>query len=345
MRILPKWIEKWPVFLAMTLAGVLTIAGCGGTTATSSNVTATPAFSPGGGTYNMSQAVTISDATTGAVLYCTIDGTTPTTSSPQCAQPMTVFKTEFLQAIAVAPGKTASAVASAGYTIDLNAAPVPNFSPAGGTYLSSQAPVSVTLSDAVAGANIYYTTDGTVPSVSTSTSSSTKLYTAPISVSATQTVNAIAVASNFDNSGMASATYTIAPVAAAPTFSVAGATYTTPQQVGLSDSISGATIYYTLDGSTPTTSSLVYKGVPLTVSSSITINAMAVANGYVNSAVASATYAINLAPAPSPTFSLTLATLSINDTGTGTTIYYTTDGSTPTTYIASLWRSYPGHRG
>ena len=58
---------------------------------------------------------------------------------------------------------------------------------------------------------------------------------------------------------------------------------------------------------------------------------MAVASGYVNSPVASATYAINLAAAPSPTFSLTLATLSINDTGTGTTIYYTTDGSTPTT--------------
>jgi hypothetical protein len=309
---------------------MLMMAGCGGTATTSSNVTATPTFSPGGGTYSTTQQVTISDTTSGAVLYCTTDGTTPTTSSRQCAQPVSVYNSEYLQAIAVAPGKTASAVASAGYTIDLNAAPIPNFSPAGGTYLSSQAPVTVTLSDAVAGANIYYTTDGTVPSVSTSTSSSTKLYTAPISVSATQTVNAIAVASNFDNSGMASATYTIAPVAPQPTFSIAGATYTTPQQVGLGDSISGATIYYTLDGTTPTTSSLVYKGVPLTVSNSVTINAMAVASGYVNSAVASATYAINLQPAPSPTFSLTLASLSIY-TVDGTTVYYTTDGSTPTT--------------
>ena len=114
MRILSKWVGKWPVALAMTLMCVLAMAGCGGTATTSSNVTATPTFSPGGGTYNTTQQVTISDATSGAVLYCTTDGTTPTASSRQCAQPVSVYNSEFLQVIAVAPGKTASAVASAG---------------------------------------------------------------------------------------------------------------------------------------------------------------------------------------------------------------------------------------
>ena len=325
MRILPKRVRKWPVVLAMTVTGVLTMVGCGGSSSTSSNVTATPTFSPGGGTYTITQSVNISDTTPDAVLYCTTDGTTPTASSPQCGLPTTVVKSEFLQAIAVAPGKAASQVASAGYTINLSAAPSPDFSPAGGTYLSQQ---SVTISDAIAGANLYYTLDGTMP-----TASST-LYTAPITIAATQTLKAIAVAANFDNSGVSSATYTIAPVATAPTFSIAGGTYTTPQQVGFSDTTSGATIYYTTDGTTPTTSSSVYSGAPIPVSKSVTINAIAVAKGYTNSAVSSATYVINLAPAPSPTFSLTLASLSINEAATGATIYYTTDGTTPITSSA-----------
>lgn len=315
-------VSSWSAVLFSGLVILLLATGCGGgSSSTASNVTATPTFSPGGGTYTATQKVTISDATSGAVLYCTTDGTTPTASSPQCSQPTSVLQSEFLQAIAVAPGKAASAVVSAGYTINLNSAPIPDFSPAGGAYLSTQ---TVTISDAVAGANIYYTVDGTVPTVSSS------LYTTPITVSATQTLKAIAVASNFGNSGVASATYTIGPVVAVPTFSIAGGTYTTPQQVGLGDSTSGATIYYTTDGSTPTTKSKIYT-TPIPVSSSITINALATASGYTSSAVASATYVINLAPAPAPTFSLTLASLSISDTAPGVTIYYTTNGSKPTT--------------
>jgi len=54
------------------------------------------------------------------------------------------------------------------------------------------------------GAAIYYTTDG----VTTPTTSS-ELYTGGISVSATETINAIAVASNYYSSAVASATYTI----------------------------------------------------------------------------------------------------------------------------------------
>jgi hypothetical protein len=314
---------------SLAMLGVLMVVGCGGTTTTSNNATATPTFSPGGGNYSTTQSVIISSPTPNSVFYCTTDGTTPTSSSPQCAQPTTVFQTEFLQAIAVAPGKTASTVGSAGYTISLNNAPPPSFSPAGGTYLSSQVPVTVTITDAVAGANIYYTLDGTAPALP-SASNTSKLYTAPIAVSATETVNAIATASNFGNSGVASATYTIGPVAASPTFSITGGTYSTPQQVGLSDATSGATIYYTTDGTTPTTSSDVYKGVPIAVSTSLTINAMAAASGYTNSEVASASYVISFAPAPTPTFSLTNTLLSI-DTVAGTTIYYTTDGKTTPT--------------
>ena len=90
---------------------------------------------------------------------------------------------------------------------------------------------------------------------------------------------------------MATAAYTISPVLPTPTFSVPAGTYTTAQSVTISDATSGATIYYTTNGTTPTTSSTKYSGA-ITVSSSETLEAIAVATGRQNSAVATATYTI-----------------------------------------------------
>src|SRR6267143_1693207 len=67
------------------------------------------------------------------------------------------------------------------------------------------------------------------------------------------------------------------------------------------DSTPGATIYYTTDGSTPTTSSATYSG-PLTVTTTQTLKAIAAASGYAPSAVASATYTIQV-PAATPVLS------------------------------------------
>jgi hypothetical protein len=61
--------------------------------------------------------VTISDATAGATIYYTTNGSTPTTSSTQYSAPIAVSSAETIEAIAVASGDTASAVASAAYTI------------------------------------------------------------------------------------------------------------------------------------------------------------------------------------------------------------------------------------
>jgi hypothetical protein len=87
---------------------------------------------------------------------------------------------------------------------------------------------------------------------------------------------------------------------AAPSISPSGGTYTSVQTVTLSDSTSNAVMYYTLDGSAPGTSSTQYTG-PITISSSTTLKAVAVASGYTMSAVSSATYTINLPP---PDFSV-----------------------------------------
>jgi hypothetical protein len=85
---------------------------------------------------------------------------------------------------------------------------------------------------------------------------------------------------------------------AAPTFSPSAGTYTSAQTVTLSDATSGATIYYTRNGAEPTTSSTRYTG-PITVSSTETLRAMAVAKGDTDSAVASADYTMD-SPNPEP---------------------------------------------
>jgi hypothetical protein len=87
---------------------------------------------------------------------------------------------------------------------------------------------------------------------------------------------------------------------ASPTFSPAAGTYTSVQTVTLSDSTPAATIYFTTNNTMPTTSSTKYAGA-LTVSSSETIQAIAVASGYATSAVSSAAYIINQ---PQPDFSV-----------------------------------------
>jgi hypothetical protein len=86
------------------------------------------------------------------------------------------------------------------------------------------------------------------------------------------------------------------PPAAAPTFSVASGTYATAQSVALSSATSGATIYYTLNGLAPTTSSSIYSGTPILVSATTTIRAFATKSGMSASTESSATYTIGTGP-------------------------------------------------
>ncbi|MFZ3262509.1 MAG: chitobiase/beta-hexosaminidase C-terminal domain-containing protein [Terriglobales bacterium] len=87
----------------------------------------------------------------------------------------------------------------------------------------------------------------------------------------------------------------ILPYAATPAASVTGGTYNSTQTVSLTDSTAGASIYYTTNGDTPTTSSTLYTG-PISVSQTETIEAIAIAAGCSSSAVFSATYMIDIPP-------------------------------------------------
>ncbi len=170
-------------------------------------------------------------------------------------------------------------------------AATPVFTPGGGTYNSAQ---SVSISDSSAEVTIYYTMDGSTPTTSSN------VYTQRIAVSSTTTIQAMAEGSGFSASRVATATYQIEqPQAATPTLSLKGGSYTSAQLLRISDSSEGVTIYYTTDGSTPTTSSSEYTQ-PITVSSSTTIKAMAAGDGFSASSIAAATFTIRYVSTFSP---------------------------------------------
>jgi len=293
--------------------------GPSGVASGSYNITATaPTMSPNPYTYNTAQSVTLTDSTPGVTIYYTTNGSTPTTASTPYTGPIAVSKSTTINAIASGGNYGPSGVASGIYTL---MAPTPSFSPSPSAYNTAQ---SVTLTDSTPGVTIYYTTNGSTP-----TTAST-LYTGPIPVSATTTINAIATG-GVGPSTVASGTYTI--MAATPSFSPSPATYSAAQSVTLTDSTAGATIYYTTNGSTPTTASTPYTG-PIPVSASTTINAIAAGGSYGPSTVASGSYTISTAVpsfSPSPATYYTAQSVTLTDSTAGATIYYTTNGSTPTT--------------
>lgn len=122
-----------------------------------------------------------------------------------------------------------------------------------------------------------------------------------------------------------------------PTFSVEEGSYTEAQSVVISCATDGASIYYTLDGTDPTSASTLYED-PIAVKATTTIKAIAIKEGNTDSGIAEVTYhIIPVAPTFTPAESETVYTEALNVTiaaADGTTIYYTTDGSTPTTESA-----------
>jgi hypothetical protein len=226
-------------------------------------------------------------------------------------------------ALPLAPSINVRSTATQGVSASASAQAI-TLSPKAGTYA---APQQVTISDSAPGATIYYTTDGTTPNTRSAVFSSSS----PISVAQNTTIKALGVASGYKNVSVNMAVYKIEVTM--PTFSPGTGTYLTPQSVGISDTASGSTIWYTTDGTTPIPgTSAQYTGTSIAVNQNTTIRAVASATGLANSATGYATYKLKVA---TPTVSLKAGTyftpqsVSISDTASGSTIWYTTDGTTP----------------
>ena len=269
---------------------------------------ATPTIQQETGTHNVS----ITTATPGATIYYTIDGTTPTTSSTLYTGASEELGGKPIKAIAVKDNMINSDIGEG--EIDIRCAtPAISFD-------NITSKVSITCG--TEGSTIYYTIDNSEP---TTTSTA---YTGPFSVTSPTTVKAIATHGGLDPSVVAEL---VIPQVATPTIQNNGS-----NAVSITTATVGATIYYTTDGSTPTTSSTKYT-VPLTENiSNVTIKAIAVKEGMVTSAVGSDAVTLQCAAPDIARSGYDGFTISCSFPASGVTIYYTTDGSTPTTSSSSI---------
>ena len=310
--------------------------------------------------------LTLSTATTGAAIYYTTDGTTPSASSTAYTAAITVSENTTIKAIAVKDGIEDSPVSVATVRIRKITQLVDKIY-ASAVFFATEAnddgTVTVTMTSATSGAEICYTTDGSTP-----TTSSEK-YTSALTVSENTSFAAIATKSGIESSPVSYARVSITEKTVtkietqinyvAKTYAEAVSYSLTKNaddtvSVTMATSTDGAEIHYTTDGSVPTSSSTTYS-TAITVSADTTFTAIAVKDGIESSPISYAKVSITEKKiteekiiektyAEPVTFTATETddgvTLSMMTATSGAAIYYTTDGTTPTAsstpYTAAL---------
>lgn len=182
---------------------------------------------------------------------------------------------------------TLSAIAVTYTKVDETKVAAPTFSHESGEV---EAGTKVEIDCKTADAKIYYTTDETDP---TETSTFYDASTGII-VNEAMTVKAIAVKEGLNDSEIATATYTIKkPVVATPTFDPESGEVEKGRKIGIFCTTEGAKIYYTTDNTTPNAESMLYDAASgIIVDKAMTIKAIAIAEGYNDSEVATVTYSI-----------------------------------------------------
>ena len=190
------------------------------------------------------------------------------------------------------------------------------------TYTHTDKTVSIT-STYPTDATIYYTTNGDDP-IESETATNFRYSGSAISTYGVNTIKAIAVKDGFTTSSVATINRVVAPIF--------GSFDDATQSVTISCITEGAAIYYTTDGTAPTTDSTPYSGA-VTLTSGGTIKAIAVMDGYIYSNVVESNTFTQTA-APTIVFDQYTNTFTIS-AATGATIHYTIDGNPPTASSAT----------
>lgn len=256
--------------------------------------------------------VIIETETPGTTIYYTTDNTEPDTKSKVYQKPFALpAEQTIVKTIAVRENWNNSSVMERTYNPGKNYCETPGITRVAGTN-------KVQMTTRTQGAKIYFTNDGLNPTINST------LYTAEVEVTENCTLKAMAADSLLYDSDVT--TFAVdwfkvdQPVIAADGIFV---TITAPKE--------NSRIYYTIDGSEPTTASTLYEGT-LTMKGSCTIKAMATYENFNNSSVAVFNYYSSEYTCGLPSFSREGNKVSIASApAEGTTIYYTTDGTTPTT--------------
>ncbi len=262
--------------------------------------------------------LTMTTASPDATIYYTLDGSEPDTLNNantytyNIYEPIEILENTIVRAMAVRPGYNPSAVTQYQVDIDANTAAAPDIVREGN---------SVIITTATQGATIYYTTDGSEPTLNSPT------YNEPIVPVQNGILRAIAVANGFANSAISEF--------AVDWFNCENVTFAFDSRtVVLTSATDGAEIRYTLDGSEPDANSTLYEG-PLALTVNTTVNAIAYRQGYNPSEITTYAFVVADHTCATPQFNREGNTLTISSTTEGATIYYTTDGSTPD--LNSFW--------
>jgi hypothetical protein len=297
----------------------------------------TPGFTPMAGYYDAPVNVSIHAVPADATIHYTTDGSTPDENSSVYSAPITVNEHTVIKAYAVKEGYPDSDVGSAEYFFRVAN---PSFSVLSGSFAEAQL---LTLNVSTPGAVIRYTTDGTDPSESMG-----QVYDGnPILIDNTAqatVVKAIAYRDGWISSAVVTHTYVINPPVAGPFFSVTSGNYYSTFNVSISAVPAVATIYYTTDGSEPSSTHGTLYTAPVLINRNTTLKARAYLVNYPPSAVQTVIYNLHNSPVsfnpPEGTYTSS-QTVTLSTPTPAAAIWYTLDGSTPAMGTSLLYN--PGN--
>lgn len=275
-------------------------------------------------TYNNDFNVTISEGTTTASVYYTVDGSVPNATKTHYTTPVLINATTTFKFIGLQTGYTDSNVITKTYTMAIGGNPSADIPT--GTYNNNQI-VTLTKQGTTTGTTLTYTTTGVDPTIAST------VYSAPITVSSTEVLKFGEFKTGYTASSIIAKTYTM--VALDPTANVNTGTYNNDQTATLSDATTTSSIYYTIDGSVPNATKTLYTA-PITISTTTTLKFIGLQAGYTDSNVITKVYTLVLGGDPTANYNTNTynndfnVTLTKNGTTTGTTMTYTTNGAAPT---------------